>query len=72
MTGEFANTLTRREFEVLQLIVDGRCNKQIANELKISVKTVEIHVSKILQKLQVTSRNTAVTKAIKQGLVELE
>lgn len=45
-------TLTPREREVLQLVVAGRLSKQIASELKIAVKTVEVHRSNIVRKMQ--------------------
>lgn len=47
--------LTPREKEVMKLIVAGKLNKIIASELKISAKTVELHRSKIMQKMEVTS-----------------
>lgn len=51
--------LTSREHEVLRLIADGRSNRQIAEELFISVKTASVHVSNILAKLGVASRGEA-------------
>jgi DNA-binding CsgD family transcriptional regulator/tetratricopeptide (TPR) repeat protein len=51
--------LTRREHEVLDLIVDGRTNAEIARELFISAKTVDHHVSAVLAKLGVPDRNAA-------------
>jgi ATP/maltotriose-dependent transcriptional regulator MalT len=60
--------LTRREREVLDLISDGRTNRQIAEELFISVKTVGAHVSSILAKLSVSSRLQAATTAHKHQL----
>lgn len=47
--------LTERERQVLDLIVDGRLNKQIANDLDISIKTVEAHRAKIMNKLGVNT-----------------
>ncbi|ACO74815.1 Probable transcriptional regulatory, LuxR family [Laribacter hongkongensis HLHK9] len=47
--------LTEREHEVMQLIVAGRLNKQIAEELDISIKTVEVHRSRVLDKMGVKS-----------------
>lgn len=47
--------LTLREKQTLELVVIGKRNKQIADELKISTKTVELHRSKVMQKLQVVS-----------------
>jgi DNA-binding NarL/FixJ family response regulator len=62
--------LTRREREVLALVAAGRTNRQIAEELFISVKTAGIHVSNILGKLGVASRVEAATAAHRAGLVD--
>jgi len=43
--------LTQREREVLKLIVDGKLNKQIADDLGISIKTVEVHRSRVMEKM---------------------
>jgi DNA-binding CsgD family transcriptional regulator len=51
--------LTPREQEVLRLVAEGRSNRQIAEELFISAKTVGVHVSNILGKLGVSSRTEA-------------
>jgi DNA-binding NarL/FixJ family response regulator len=63
--------LTERELEVLRLLAKGRQNKEIANELWISERTVKFHVSAILAKLGVGNRTEAVSKAAQLGLVEL-
>jgi len=62
--------LTNREREVLALMVEGLNNKQIAEELVISVSTSKFHVSSILSKLAVTSRTEAVVLALKNNLVK--
>lgn len=62
--------LTRRERDVLALIVGGRSNKRIALELGISEKTVKAHVGHLLAKLDVTDRTQAALLAVRQGLVE--
>ncbi len=62
--------LTRREREVLALVASGRTNRQIADELFISVKTAGIHVSNILAKLGVASRVEAAAAALRGGLVD--
>jgi two-component system response regulator FixJ len=49
------NNLTKREKEVLQLIVKGKLNKLIANELRIALSTVELHRANIMHKLQAKS-----------------
>jgi DNA-binding NarL/FixJ family response regulator len=61
--------LTRREYEVLELIARGRSNKRIALELGISEKTVKTHVGHIFAKLGVTDRTQAALLAVQQGLV---
>ncbi len=61
--------LTRREREVLELIVAGRSNKRIAVELGISEKTVKTHVGHLLAKLDVADRTQAALLAIRDGLV---
>ena len=63
--------LTEREMEVLNLVVQGQSNQQIAESLVISVATVKAHVSSILSKLQVSSRAEAIAYAIKHKLVTL-
>jgi LuxR family maltose regulon positive regulatory protein len=55
--------LTRREREVLRLLVGGASNQEIAAELVISLSTVKKHVSNLLGKLGVTSRSQAITRA---------
>jgi FixJ family two-component response regulator len=54
-TREHLKKLTAREREVLDLVVTGQSNKQIAAKLKISIKTVEAHRAKIMNKMQVKS-----------------
>jgi NarL family two-component system response regulator LiaR len=63
--------LTEREREVLNLVVQGQSNRQIADVMVISVATVKAHVSNILSKLQVSSRAEAIAYAIKHKLVSL-
>jgi NarL family two-component system response regulator LiaR len=63
--------LTEREREVLQLVVKGHSNQQIAESLVISITTVKAHISNILSKLQVSSRTEAIAYAIKHKLVML-
>ena len=61
--------LTVREQEVLELLVEGLNNNQIAEQLVISRSTVKFHVSSILSKLGVSSRTEAVAQALKNHLV---
>jgi NarL family two-component system response regulator LiaR len=63
--------LTEREREVLQLVVKGHSNQQIAESLVISIPTVKAHISNILSKLQVSSRTEAIAYAIKHKLASL-
>ncbi len=61
--------LTAREMEILKLLVDGLSNRCIAEQLCISTKTVDHHVSAVLAKLDVESREQAATLAISRGLL---
>jgi DNA-binding NarL/FixJ family response regulator len=61
--------LSEREQQILELVVSGQQNAQIAYELKISQETVKTHVSHILTKLDVQSRTEAVVKCLRKGLV---
>jgi two-component system, NarL family, response regulator LiaR len=63
--------LTEREWEVLNLVVQGHSNQQIADAMVISVATVKAHVSSILSKLQVSSRAEAIAFALKHKIVTL-
>ena len=63
--------LSPREREVLQLLVAGRSNREIATELGIRETTVKTHVSVILMRLNVTDRTQAVVAALRRGLVHL-
>ncbi len=63
--------LTPRELSTLRLIADGRSNKEIANELEISERTVKTHLGHLFAKLGVTSRTEAVKIATRRGLVRL-
>lgn len=61
--------LTDREFDVLRYMTKGYSNQEIAEKMVISMTTVHSHVSKILAKLEVSSRTQAVIYAMKAGLV---
>lgn len=63
--------LSAREREVLDLIVCGKSNKEIATELGITESTVKCHVSVILMRLNVNDRTQAVITALQRGLVHL-
>jgi two-component system, NarL family, response regulator LiaR len=64
--------LTEREKEVLLLMAEGKSNQEIADELFIALKTVKVHVSNILAKLEVQDRTQAVIYAFKHHLVETD
>ena len=68
---ELRNRLTDRELELLQLIVDGETNKEIADKLFISQRTVEKHKSNIISKLEMKSVVDLVKFAIKNKIVDL-
>jgi DNA-binding NarL/FixJ family response regulator len=65
-------TLTHREREILKLIAEGYKNKEIADELCISVKTVEKHRANIMEKLGLHNVQALTTFAIEKGLVSRE
>jgi DNA-binding NarL/FixJ family response regulator len=64
--------LTARELAVLERIVAGRANKEIASDLDISEATVKTHVNNLLGKLGVSDRTHAATVAIQRGIVHLK
>ena len=64
--------LTPREMATLKLLADGKANKEIANELDISERTVKTHLAHLFGKLGVTSRTEAIKVATRRGLVRLE
>jgi len=64
--------LTEREMEVLKLVTRGLGNKDIADELCLSVRTVQGHLANIFNKLRVGSRTEAVVHALKEGWVTLD
>jgi two-component system NarL family response regulator len=64
--------LTSRELEVLRLVVAGKINKEIGDDLGVTEGTVKVHVNHILAKLGVSGRTEAVSVALKRGIVRLE
>jgi len=64
--------LTSREREVLQLMAEGKSTKEIAYELKVSVKTIETHRRNIMEKLEVYSVAELTKYAIREGITSLE
>ncbi|MEP6924377.1 MAG: response regulator transcription factor [Pyrinomonadaceae bacterium] len=67
-----SETLTVREQKILEKIVTGLSNKEIALNLDITENTVKTHVKNILAKLQVSDRTAAATSAIKRGIVRVD
>jgi two-component system, NarL family, response regulator LiaR len=67
---QVGSDLTRREREVLSLLVEGVSNKEIAARLFISQGTVRLHVTNILRKLNAPNRTAAAMLAVQYGLVE--
>ncbi len=63
-------TLTPREISILELVVDGLTNKEIAAKLYISDNTVKIHLRNILEKLHLQNRIQAAVYAVRKGLVD--
>jgi DNA-binding NarL/FixJ family response regulator len=67
---ELVDELTAREIEVLEQVVTGASNKEIADTLHITENTVKIHLRNILEKLHVHNRIQAAVYAVREGLVE--
>lgn len=67
-----SEVLSERETEVLRLATRGLSNQEIANELCLSLRTVQAHLGHIFNKLQVSSRTEAVVRALKEGWVTLD
>jgi NarL family two-component system response regulator LiaR len=61
--------LTEREKEILLLMAEGKTNQEIADQLFIALKTVKVHVSNVLGKLEVQDRTQAVIYAFKHNLI---
>jgi len=68
--GNNATGLSSREVEVLQLIAEGQANKQVADELGISIKTVEKHRQRLMEKLDIHDTAGLTRYAISAGIVE--
>lgn len=67
-----SNTLTLTELAVLKKIAEDKSNYVISNEMMVSKRTVENHISSIIRKLEVDSRVGAVVAAIKRGLIAVD
>ena len=64
-------TLSKREVEVMELVLDGCRNKEIADSLSISQETVRVHLRTIFTKLDVHDRTAAVKVALRRGIVHI-
>lgn len=71
LKGERNGGLTARELEILQLIVDGKSNKEIADHLNLSVNTVAVHRANIMDALGIHKTAELVVYAIRHGLVNI-
>jgi DNA-binding NarL/FixJ family response regulator len=69
---EFYEALTEREQDVLRLLAEGKTNKEIAEVLIISDRTVQTHLSNIFSKMGVGTRTEAVLEAIKRGWLSVD
>ena len=71
-TTDGSEYLTKREKEILILITKGMLNKEIANELNITERTVKNHISNLFKKINVYDRTQAAVYAIKSGIYEIK
>jgi DNA-binding NarL/FixJ family response regulator len=63
--------LTMRERQVLQMVAESKTNRQIADELKLSIKTVDTHRSHLMRKLNIHDQTTLVKYALRKGIISL-
>jgi two-component system, NarL family, response regulator len=68
----FHRSLSSRELEVLRMVAQGLGNKEIGSALNIAEVTVKLHVSHVLEKLNVKDRTQAATVALQRGIIALE
>ena len=71
LRGERGSGLTQRELQILQLIVNGKSNKEIADQLQLSVNTVAVHRANIMDALGIHKTAELVVYAIRNGLVNI-
>jgi DNA-binding CsgD family transcriptional regulator len=62
--------ISERELQVLELLAQGRSNKEIANQLSVSPNTVKTHVSRVFEKLEVRRRTEAILRARELGMIQ--
>ena len=67
-----AEPLTMRELDVLRLVAEGASNREAAESLGVSAKTVEAHLSSVYGKLRVRSRTEAVVTAVRDGIISVD
>jgi len=70
-TGDGVARLSERELEVVQLVVDGRSNDEIAARLGIVAKTVESHLRRLFERFDLASRTELATRALREGWLEV-
>lgn len=70
LSSKTGGSLTPRELDVLRLVAEGRSNREIAEALCISVKTVEVHKARLMQKMGTKNYADLVKLAIKKGLID--
>ena len=63
--GQWSGLLTERELDVARLVVQGRTNRQVAANLYVSVRTVEVHLGRVFRKLGVRSRTELAVLALR-------
>jgi DNA-binding NarL/FixJ family response regulator len=68
--GDPYDSLTKRERQVLQLIAEGKTNRQIAQVLKLSVKTIDIHRSQLMRKLGIHDKKSWAKYALREGVTQ--
>ena len=64
--------LTKREIEVLTLVIEGKASKEVAELLYVSKRTVDFHLANIYEKLNVSNRVQAFRRAVSLGLISAE
>jgi DNA-binding NarL/FixJ family response regulator len=69
--GQAAARLSERELDVVRLVVDGRSNDEIAARLGIGAKTVESHLRRLFERLDVASRTELATRALREGWLDV-
>lgn len=70
--GDPYDLLTLRERQVLQMIAEGKNNRQISEKLEVAIKTIDTHRTRLMRKLSIHNVNALVKYAIKKGIVALD